>query len=200
VHAESAGAAWSALTATDKQPLFLVTSFPDRLPAHSYLGNLFRSSLVRGDRVIAPSSYVSRAMIERYKLPADPITVIPRAVDTAEFNPAAVSSERIATIRRVWRVLPHMRVVLVAGRMAPWNGQMSVVEAARLIIGGGPARTTIFVFAGEDRAQARYARSVRKRAAAEAQATGRPLVTSAVGVLPENVLAPPRMKEELRTG
>jgi len=38
------------------------------------------------------------------------------------------------------------------------------------------------------------------RAAAEAQAMGRPLIASAVGVLPENVLAPPRMKEELRTG
>jgi glycosyltransferase involved in cell wall biosynthesis len=38
------------------------------------------------------------------------------------------------------------------------------------------------------------------RAAAEAQAVGRPVVTTAIGVLPENVLAPPRMREELRTG
>ncbi len=38
------------------------------------------------------------------------------------------------------------------------------------------------------------------RAAAEAQAMGRPVVTSAVGVLPENVLTPPRMPEHLRTG
>ena len=241
VHAQSAGAAWSALAATDKQPVFLVTSFPDRLPAHSYGGNMFRSSLVRGDRVIAPSSYVSRAMIERYKLPADRITVIPRAVDTARFNPAAVSGERIAAIRRVWGVLPQMRVVLVPGRVAPWNGQMSVVDAARLIVGGETARNIVFVFAGEDRGQPRYARALRRqahmhgidtlgrfgghcadmpaalgaadvvvvtplapplagRAAAEAQAMGRPLVTSTVGVLPENVLAPPRMKEELRTG
>jgi glycosyltransferase involved in cell wall biosynthesis len=38
------------------------------------------------------------------------------------------------------------------------------------------------------------------RAAAAAQAMGRPLVASAVGMLPECVLAPPRMREELRTG
>jgi glycosyltransferase involved in cell wall biosynthesis len=38
------------------------------------------------------------------------------------------------------------------------------------------------------------------RAAAEAQAMGRPVVTTTVGVLPENVLCPPRMREELRTG
>jgi glycosyltransferase involved in cell wall biosynthesis len=241
VHAQSAGSAWSALSVTDKQPVFLVTSFPDRLPAQSSIGNMFRSSLARGDRVIAPSTYVSRAMIERYKLSADRITVIPRAVDTAKFNPAAVSGERIAAIRRIWGVLPQMRVVLVAGRVAPWNGQMSVLDAARLIVGGETARNMVFVFAGEDRGQPRYARALRKqaelhgidtlcrfvghcadmpaaygaadvvvvaplkpplagRAAAEAQAMGRPLVASTVGVLPENVLAPPRMKEELRTG
>ena len=240
VHAQCAGGAWSALAATDKQPVFLVTSFPDRLPAHSYFGNMIRSSLARGDRVIAPSSYVSRAMIERYKLAADRITVIPRAVDTARFSPAAVSGDRIAAIRRHWGVLPHMRVVLVPGRIAPWNGQMSVLDAARLIVGAGD-RNIVFVFAGEDRGQPRFARALRNqahmhgidtlcrfvghcadmpaahgaadvvvvaplqpplagRAAAEAQAMGRPLVASTVGVLPENLLCPPRMREELRTG
>jgi glycosyltransferase involved in cell wall biosynthesis len=38
------------------------------------------------------------------------------------------------------------------------------------------------------------------RAAAEAQAMARPVVTTDVGILPENVLAPPRMPDELRTG
>jgi glycosyltransferase involved in cell wall biosynthesis len=38
------------------------------------------------------------------------------------------------------------------------------------------------------------------RAAAEAQAMGRPVVTTTVGVLPENVLCPPRMRDALRTG
>jgi glycosyltransferase involved in cell wall biosynthesis len=240
VHAQSAGSAWSALAATHKQPVYLVTSFPDRLPGHSYLGNLLRSSLARGDRVIAPSTYVSRAMIERYKLAPDRITVIPRAVDTARFSPAAVNADRVAALRRAWGVLPQMRVVLVPGRMAPWNGQMIMVVAAGLIVGGSD-RDIVFVFAGEDISRPRYARSVRRqarahgvdtlcrfvghcadmpaalaaadvvvvpslepplsgRAAAEAQAMGRPLVTTAIGMLPENLLCPPRMRDELRTG
>jgi glycosyltransferase involved in cell wall biosynthesis len=37
-------------------------------------------------------------------------------------------------------------------------------------------------------------------AVAEAQAMGRPVVTTDVGMLGENVLVPPRMPEELRTG
>jgi glycosyltransferase involved in cell wall biosynthesis len=242
VHAQSAGAAWSALAATHKQPVYLVTSFPDRLPGHSYLGNMLRSSLARGDRVIAPSAYVSRAIIERYKLKPDRITVIPRAVDTASFSPVAVSADRIAALRRVWGVLPDMRVVLVLvpGRVAPWNGQMSMIDAARLIVGGGD-RNIVFLFAGEDLSHPRYARSVRRqarvhgidtlcrfvghcadmpaalaaadvvvvpslepplsaRAAAQAQAMGRPLVVTTVGGLPENLLCPPRMRDELRTG
>ena len=240
VHAHSAGAAWSALAATRRMPVFLVTSLPDRLPANPWPFTTFRGSLARGDRVIAPSSYVSRAMIERYKIQPDRITVIPRSVDTASFSPAAVSADRIAALRRVWEILPQMRVVLIPGRIAPWNGQLSMIDAARLLVGGGD-RNIAFVFAGEDCGQARYARSLRRqarmhgidtlcrmvghcadmpaalavadvvvvpalepplsgRAAAEAQAMGRPVVTTTVGVLPENLLCPPRMRDDLRTG
>lgn len=240
VHAQSAGAAWSALQATRRQPVFLVTSFGDRLTGDSWPQHFYRASLARGGRVIAPSSYVSLAMIERYKIPSARITVVPRAVDTAAFNPAAITSDRIAAMRRMWGVLPHVRVVLISGRVAPWNGQMSAIDAARLLVAGGD-RNIAFVFAGEDRSNLRYARALRRRAqvhgidtlcrfighcpdmpaalaaadvvvvpalqppltgraVAEAQAVGRPVVTTAIGMLPENLLAPPRMRDELRTG
>ena len=38
------------------------------------------------------------------------------------------------------------------------------------------------------------------RTVAEAQAMARPVITTEVGILPEHVLAPPRMPDELRTG
>jgi glycosyltransferase involved in cell wall biosynthesis len=240
VHAQSAGAAWSALAATDRMPVFLVTSFPDELARDSWPGTLLRSSLARGDRVIAPSSYISRAMIERYKLAPERITVIPRSIDTAAFSPAAINGDRIAAMRRAWGVLPHMRIVLVPGRLAPANGQISMIDAAQLMIGGGD-RNIAFVFAGDDLRHPRYKHALRARArqhgidtlirlvgpcpdmptalatadvvvvpalqpplsgraAAEAQAVGRPVVATSVGALPENLLCPPRMKDELRTG
>lgn len=240
VHAQSAGSAWSAISATRRMPVFLVTSFPDEVAAHSWPGTSLRSSLARGDRVIAPSSYVSRAMIERYKISPERISVVPRSVDTVKFNPAAVSADRIASIRRIWGVLPQMRVVLVAGRLAPWNGQMSVIEAARLLVAGGDRNFTL-VFAGDERGEGAYVKSLwararqhsidtlcrivghpadmpaalaaadivvtpslkpplSGRAVAEAQAIGRPVIATTVGVLPENVLCPPRMRDELRTG
>lgn len=240
VHAQSAGAAWSAIAATDRMPVFLVTSFPDRLAPDSWPSTLFQRSLARGDRVIAPSSYISRAMIDRYKIAADKITVIPRALDTAKFNPAAVNVDRVAALRRAWGLLPQMRVVLIPGRIAPWNGQMSMIDAARLMVAGGD-RNIAFVFVGEDRGQTRYRNALKRRArehgietlirfvghfpdmptalaaadvvvipslepplsgraAGEAQALGRPVVAASVGALPDNVLCPPRMRDELRTG
>jgi glycosyltransferase involved in cell wall biosynthesis len=240
VHAQSAGGAWSAIAATDRMPVFLVTSFPDRVTTGVWPRTSLHGSLARGDRVIAPSSYVSRAMIERYKIAPDRITVIPRAVDTARFSPQAVNGERVAALRRAWGVLPHMRVMLITGRVAPWNGHATMIEAARLVVGGGD-RNIAFVFAGEDRGHARYARSLRRRAAmhgietlcrmvghcadmptalaaadvvvvaalepplsgrevTQAQSMGRPVIATSVGVLPENVLCPPRMRDELRTG
>jgi glycosyltransferase involved in cell wall biosynthesis len=240
VHAQSPAAAWSALRAVHKQPVFLVSSFPDRLPANRWPNTRYTASLTRGDRVIAPSSYVAAAMIERYRIRPERITVIPRAVDTAAFNPAAISPDRIASLRRVWGLLPQMRAVLVAGRLAPWNGQASMLDAARLIVASG-RRDVAFIFAGEDRSHPRHAALLRRRAAlhgidtlcrfighcadmpaalaaadvvvvpalrppltgraaSEAQAVGRAVVTTAVGMLAENVLAPPRMRAELRTG
>ena len=63
---------------------------PTGCAANSWPGTLFGRSLARGDRVIAPSAYVARMMIERYKIAPERITVIPRAVDTVSFSPAAV--------------------------------------------------------------------------------------------------------------
>ena len=63
VHAQSAGAAWSAIAAIDRMPVFLITSFPDQLPADLWPLTAFHASLARGDRVIAPSSHVSHAII-----------------------------------------------------------------------------------------------------------------------------------------
>jgi glycosyltransferase involved in cell wall biosynthesis len=244
VHALTPSAAWSALMARGKLPFRLVTSFGDRLDvpglAPNWFGRKFAGALAKGDRIIAPSSFIAHAMIERYRIPPHRIVVIPRRVDTAAFSPAAVHPDRIAQMRRAWGVLPGFRIVLVPGRLAPWNGQIGVVDAARLLVGNG-RRNVAFVFAGDDRSEPDYRKAILRRArehnidtlvrvvgrvgdmptalaaadvvavpalkppltghaAAQAQAMGRPVVVNAIGVLPENVLAPPRMAEPLRTG
>jgi glycosyltransferase involved in cell wall biosynthesis len=239
VHAQSAGGAWCAHLAASQIAVWLVTTLPD-VPPKSRMRSFWASSLARGDRVIAPSSYVAAAMMDRYRLPRERITIVPRGIDTATYDPAAVDSRRISALCTAWKISDEVRIVLAPGRVAPWNGQLLLADVAKKLADAGMANV-VFVLAGENRSQRKYARSVLEQAktrgvqkmfrlighcrdmpaafatadvvavpatqppvlgrvVAQAQAMGRPVVTTDVGVLPEHVVTPPEMPEDVRTG
>jgi glycosyltransferase involved in cell wall biosynthesis len=240
VHTHSDGAAWSVVRASARVPVRLVTSLPDVPAVGARLRRYFARALARGDRIIAPSSYAARPVMEQFNIPPERVVVIPRSIDTQLYDPEAVEPGRIGTLRQAWGIEPNNPVVLVPGRMAPWNGQDVAVEAARALLDSG-WQDLRFVLTGEDRSHRRYARSVLKRAkelgvenlirlaghcrdmpaayaaanvvaittleppligraVAEAQAMGRPVIATNVGVLGENVAVPPLVPDELRTG
>ena len=240
IHAQGPTAAWSALVATARQPVWLVTHLPDAPPSSPRFLSLFERAATKGERVIAPSHYAATAMSERYGLPPARITVIPHCVDTAAYAPDAVDPARIADLQQSWQIRSGERVIVVPGRVAPWNDLVTIVETARLLVDSG-MQGVVFAIAGEDASHRRYARSVHAKAqelevddvvrltghctdwpaafaaadvvvvpatepprygrvVAEAQAVGTPVITTSVGVLPEHILAPPRIPEDLRTG
>jgi glycosyltransferase involved in cell wall biosynthesis len=240
VHAKSAGAAWSALIATDRDAARLVTDLPDLPRPRMRLAALYLGSLSRGDRVIARSLFNARPMIERYHIPEVRLTIIPRSIDTTVFDPGGVHPQRVAALRNTWGVPSGARIVMTPGRVAPWNGQIHLVNAAAALRGRGFEGVT-FVLVGDDRRDRRYGHTIRKKArqagieplfrivghvddmpaayaaadivvvpcvappvygrvVAEAQAMARPVIASSIGPLPENLLTPPRMPNELRTG
>ncbi len=240
VHAKNAGAAWSALVATDRTGALLVTDLPDLPQTRMRLAAFYLGALSRGDRIIACSQYVARPMVDRYRIPPERLSIIPRSIDIAQFDPTGVRPERVAALRQAWGIPSGVRIVLVPGRLAPWNGQITLVHAARLLTANG-MRGVTFVFAGDDRRYRPYVRAIVKRAqaegvdplfrfvghcpdmaaayaagefvvtpavsppmygraVAEAQAMARPVIASSIGPLPENLLAPPRMPDDLRTG
>jgi glycosyltransferase involved in cell wall biosynthesis len=239
VHAQSIGGAWIASMAAAKVAVWLVTTLPD-LPAAPGLRAYWAGALARGDRVIAPSNYAAAPVAARYGLPRERVAVVPRSIDTAVFDPAAVAPERIEALRKAWRIPEDARILLVPGRVAPFNGQLILPEVARALL-DAQVRGFVFVLAGEHRSFAKYARSVADeakakgvqglirftghcrdmpaalaaadtvvvpaieppvlgRVVAQAQAMGRPVVTSNVGLLPEQVVTPPDMPEDVRTG
>lgn len=239
VHAQSSGGAWSARMAKREIAVWLVTTLPD-VPVNSGLGSILVSSLAHGDRVVTPSIYAAEALMARYEISPDQVTVIPRPIDTAAFDPLAVAPGRAADLRAAWKIPPGARIVLAPGRVAPWNGQIVLPDAARALVDAG-RRDFVVVLAGDNYSRRRYARAVFKRArergvadlfrltghchdlpaayaaadvvavpalrapvfgrvVAQAQAMARPVVTTNVGMLPEYVVAPPRMPADLRTG
>jgi glycosyltransferase involved in cell wall biosynthesis len=206
----------------------------------SGLRGYWASALARGDWVITPSNFAAAPVMARYKIPQERLTIVPRSIDTAAFDPAAVSAARVEALRTAWRIPQSARVLLVPGRVAPWNGQRILPDVARTLLDGG-VRGFVFVLAGEHRSYRKYARAIAKeaevkgvqafirftghcrdmptafaaadtvvvpaieapvlgRVVAQAQAMGRPVVTSDIGILPEHVAAPPEMPEEVRTG
>lgn len=239
VHAHSAGGAWSARAAASRIAVWLVTSLPDA-PAPGGRASQITRALAQGHRIISPSLYAATPFMQRYGIAHDQVTIIPREIDTAKFDPVAVHPERSEALREAWRIPSQARVVLVPGRLAPWNGQIVVPEVARTLAEEG-IEDVVFVIVGEHAIHRKYAREIMRLAqahgverwlrltghcpdmpaalacadlvavttieppligsvVAQAQAMGRPVVTSDVGMLPENVLVPPRMPDELRTG
>jgi glycosyltransferase involved in cell wall biosynthesis len=239
VHAQSIGGAWSANSAAAQIAVWLVTTLPD-VPAVSGLRAYWAGALARGDRVITPSNYAAAPVMARYDLPRERLTIIPRSIDTTAFDPAAVDGTRVEALRKAWRVPDDARIVLVPGRVAPFNGQLVLPDVARALLDGG-VRGFVLVLAGEHRSYKKYARFLAReaqtkgvqtlvrltghcrdmpaafaaadtvlvpateppvlgRVVAEAQAMGRPVVTSDIGVLPEHVVTPPEMPEDVRTG
>jgi glycosyltransferase involved in cell wall biosynthesis len=240
VHAHCAASAWSARRAAAKIAVWLVTTLPDAPPASKGAFARTVGDLARGDRIIAPSNYAATPVMERLGIAREQITVIPRSVDTRLFDPQDVHPNRLDDLRHAWRIAPRHRIVLVPGRVAPWNGQLLLPDVARALAENGH-RDIVFAVVGESLQHRRYARSVLEqtqamgvdamfrftghypdmpaafaaadivavpaiepplfgRVVAQAQAMGKPVVTSDAGVLPEYVVVPPHMPEDVRTG
>lgn len=240
VHARNVGATWSALAAIDHNAARLITDLPGLPPARMWLAAFYLGAIGRSDRVISHSMFNARPMIARHRIAAERVSVVAPCIDLATFDPAAVPPGQVARLRHSWGIPSGVHVVLVPGRLAPWNGQTVLLDAAR-ILADNSLTTATFVLAGDDRRHRHFVRSFAKRArelgvdtlfrlvghltdmpaayaaadlvvipytaapvygrvVAEAQAMARPVVVSSVGPLPEYMLAPPRVADELRTG
>ena len=133
VHARSAGAAWSVLPAAQRSRAKLVTELFDIPYAHMLFGAHYLRALSSGDRIITHSAFDARPMIERYRIPPQRICIIPRNM-ISTFNPASANSAR-AVLRAKPGAFIGIKLVLIPGRVAPGNGQMTLVNTARILAG-----------------------------------------------------------------
>lgn len=163
IHARSRAPAWSALVAARRLKLPYVTTYHGAYNEKSKAKNLYNSVMARGDAVIANSKYTADLIKNRYGTPDTRITVIYRGVDVERFNPASVSTERVAALRKSWGIDDNVRIVLHAARLTPWKGQLQVVEAAARL--GHHLDDICIALAGDSQGRADYVTEIEKRIA-----------------------------------
>jgi len=133
LHARSRAPAWSARAAARRAGIPFVTTFHGNYGAGNAVKRGYNSIMARGDRVIAISDFIGRQIVTRYGVDADRVRVIPRGVDVALFDPAAVTGRRVIQLSEQWRVPDDASVVMLPGRLTRWKGHLVLIEAlARL--------------------------------------------------------------------
>lgn len=160
VHARSRAPAWSAWIACRRTGVPFVTTYHGTYDESLPLKRLYNSVMAKGRIVIAASHYIADLVRTRHGVDPARIRVIPRGVDPAVFDPAAVSGQRIAKLAEAWRLPVEARAVVLPGRVTSWKGHRVLLDAiARL------ERTDVYcVFLGSDQGRKRYARSLEQQA------------------------------------
>jgi glycosyltransferase involved in cell wall biosynthesis len=155
VHAHGRSAAWSAYMAARWCGIPLLTTWYKGFREQNAFKRLYNGVMARGERVIAVSDQIAELIVDRYRIPADRIAVVPAGIDAQRFDAAAVSAARLDAIRRAWGVSPDTRVILVVGRMLRRKGHHVVVKAVHRLKERG-LKDFVCVFAGEDQGRTRY--------------------------------------------
>jgi glycosyltransferase involved in cell wall biosynthesis len=152
IHARSRFPAWSALMAARGAGARFVTtyhgSYNEGFPGKRF----YNSVMARGDRVIAISEHIAALVRDRYGVGPDRLRVIPRGVDSARFDPDAVSPERIEALRRDWRLQPGCPVIFLPARLTRWKGQAVLLRAVEAL----PEPRPLVVLAGDAQGRDAY--------------------------------------------
>ncbi len=156
VHARSRAPAWSAWVAARRTGVPFVTTFHGTYGAGTAAKRAYNRVMTRGVRVIAISQHIARHLTRVYGIDVARIRVIPRGVDTAAFDPATVSPERVTRLRRAWGLDTDRPVVLLPGRLTRWKGQTVFLDALAHL----PRRDLSAVLLGSDQGRTGYRREL----------------------------------------
>ncbi|MDB5370871.1 MAG: glycosyl transferase [Roseomonas sp.] len=161
IHARSRFPAWAGLMAARHTGARFVTTYHGAYNEGFPGKRLYNSVMARGERVIAVSQFIASLILERHGIDATRIRVIPRGVEVARFDPAAVAVERVEALRAAWGVPAGRPVLILPGRVTRWKGQWVLLQALACL----PAPRPFAILVG-DEGRGAFAAELRAQVAA----------------------------------
>ncbi len=129
IHAHSRAPAFSARAAARRQNIPFVTTYHGAYGETLPFKRRYNAVMASGDRVIAVSKFVGEMVRARHHTGPDRLRVVPGGVNTALFNPDAVSDERMIAVARGWHLPDGAPTIMLPARLTGWKGQRIFIEA-----------------------------------------------------------------------
>jgi glycosyltransferase involved in cell wall biosynthesis len=157
VHVRSRAPAFSAALAAWMTGAPLIATYHGVYNAKSSLKRWYNGIMTRGRVVIANSEFTRAHVIAQHHVDPAKVIAIPRGVDIARFDPAAVSRERRTALAEAWGLEPDDARVkfLLAGRLTRWKGQRLAIDAAVQLKARG-VENFVLILAGDSQGRAAY--------------------------------------------
>jgi glycosyltransferase involved in cell wall biosynthesis len=163
IHAHSRAPAFAARAAARRCAISFVTTYHGAYSEGLPLKRRYNAVMASGDRVIAVSDFIAEMVRARHRTGPDRLRVVPGGVDTALFNPDAVSDARVIALARNWHLPDGAPTIMLPARLTGWKGQLVLIEAmARL-----RNREAIGIFLGGAQGRDAYVRELRAQARRE---------------------------------
>lgn len=157
IHVRSRAPAFSAAMAARLTGVPLLATYHGVYNAKSPIKRWYNGVMTRGEVVIANSEFTRAHVITQHHIAPAKVVAIPRGVDTARFDPAAVTPERKAALLAAWEIDPaDTRVkILLAGRLTRWKGQRLAIDAAAQLKAQG-ITDFVLIMAGDSQGRLTY--------------------------------------------
>jgi glycosyltransferase involved in cell wall biosynthesis len=161
VHARSRAPAWSAWIACRRTGVPFVTTYHGAYSEKTPGKRRYNSIMARGARVIAASGFIADLVRTQHHVPEDRLRLIPRGIDPAAFDPAAVGGPRVARLAQAWGLPDDARIILLPARVSRWKGHSVLIAALGLL----KQPDLCVVLVGSDQGRQAYVRSLLDQAA-----------------------------------
>ncbi len=162
VHVRSRAPAWSAIFAAKIVGIPVLTTWHGHVKNSSIFKKFYNSIMLKGDAVIANSSYTAKKISEIYNISIDKIDIISRGVNVETFEKSKFSNNEVQEIKKLWEVDDNNKVILFPARLTKWKGHLVTIEAINLLKNENFFDQTYFIFAGEKKGAEKYLKKLVK--------------------------------------